>query len=358
MRPLVDAHHIGLKQSGNEVWALNVMRASEELQLAYDYCLSAPGAEVVCDLLDPAQQHIVSSSSWRRLSWDLTREIRRLRPSTLVVHYTRPILCGVPIVVVVHDCSFAQPEARQWLPPGALARYRTSIGATVRTASAFLTPTEYVRQDLIRIYGVEADRVFIAPNAVDPELLAHITKIPPVTRERSILMVGNPLPRKNMRVVVDAVSMLRGRGADVKLRLVGSINERGRAAVDYASSVLGDNFEMAGFVSSEMLAAEYARAGVLAYASLSEGFGIPAIEAMAAELPVVVSDSTALPEVVGSAAQRVSPHDVEGWASALLSALEDPDRWRKAGLERSRSFNWRDSALALFRAIGVASDGS
>src|SRR4029079_18633732 len=105
------------------------------------------------------------------------------------------------------------------------------------------------------------------------------------------------------------------------LRVVGAVHPGGRADAALAAQLLGDAVTVTGYVSTAALAAELTRAHVLAFPSLFEGFGIPALEAMAAGVPVVASDRTSLPEVVGDAGPVGAAEDVQAWADAIPRAL-------------------------------------
>ena len=170
-------------------------------------------------------------------------------------------------------------------------------------------------------------------------------------------MVGNVLPRKNLPVVARAVRLMRDRGSDVVLRVVGTVHPTGRGDAELARQLLGDAVTVAGYVSTADLAAELSRAHVLAFPSLFEGFGIPALEAMAAGVPVVVSDRTSLPEVVGDAGLLVPAEDPEAWADALQRALEPAESARLvvAGERRVTQLTWAASAGLVSGALRQAS---
>jgi glycosyltransferase involved in cell wall biosynthesis len=288
----------------------------------------------------------VSGSSARRLALDLPAAMRRLGTPAVLVQYTVPV-SRVPAVVAVHDLSFEDPRAAEWLPLSTRLRYRATIRASVRRAAHVLAISAYTRDDLISRYGVEPDRVTVVPAAVDPRfarLLADTAENrhgPP-----TVLMVGNVLPRKNLPVVARAVRMMRDRGSDAVLRVIGTVHATGRRDAEEAYRLLGDAVYMSGHTSREQLARELKTAHVLAFPSLFEGFGIPALEAMAAGLPVVVSDRTSLPEVVGAEGLVVPAEDAGAWATALEGALRPAEAANliRAGMDREKSFDWLDSA--------------
>jgi glycosyltransferase involved in cell wall biosynthesis len=157
------------------------------------------------------------------------------------------------------------------------------------------------------------------------------------------------LPRKNLPVVARAVRLMRDRGEDVVLRVVGTVHPTGRRDEAVARSELGEHVTFTGYVSRETLACELRSAHVLAFPSLFEGFGIPALEAMAARLPVVVSDRTSLPEVVGAAGLVVPAEDPDAWAAALTRPLQPATSADlvAAGTLREAEFRWDRSAAGV-----------
>jgi glycosyltransferase involved in cell wall biosynthesis len=346
--PLLDLHHLGHRQTGNESWARSLSAALFELDGPESYDIAITGAAPAEDLRRlPARSRIVlGSSSTRRLAWDLPRGMRRLHTSTVLVQYTAP-LSRVPAVVAVHDMSFEDPRAGEWLPWRTRLRYRTTIRESVRRAAHVIAISEHTRSDLIERYDVSPERVSVVYAAVDPVLRALIESTPERRRARpTVLAVGNVVPRKNLVVVAEAVRRLRDRGEDVTLRIVGTVPPSGRDHERLMSALLGDALETTGHITSAQLATEYRSAHVLAFPSLFEGFGLPVIEAMAAGMPVVVADRTSLPEVAGDAALIVPADDVEAWARALSVGWAGGSRHdlTARGAARAARFTWRSSA--------------
>jgi glycosyltransferase involved in cell wall biosynthesis len=355
--PLLDLHDLGHQQTGNESWARSLAAALLELDGPGSYDIAVTSAASAQDLrrLPAREKVIVGSSSVRRLARDLPRAMRRLGTSVVLVQYTAPV-SRVPAVVAVHDLSFEDPRAREWLPLRTRLRYRATIRTSVRRAAHILAVSEYTRQDLIRRYDVEPERVTVAHAAIDPAFAALIESIP---AERhgppTVLAVGNVLPRKNLVVVAAAVALMRSRGVDARLRVVGSVRPSGRGHAKEMRRLLGDALELSGYIDRRALAGAYRSAHVLAFPSLFEGFGIPVIEAMSAGLPVVVSDRTSLPEVVGVDGSVVPAEDPTAWAAALERAF---DHGRELGLrstERAKQFSWAATAAV---AGGVLADAA
>ena len=361
-RPLLDLHHLGLRQTGNESWARCLGAALFRLEGpgAYDVAVTDAAPPDQLALLPARSVVTLSGSSARRLAVELPRALRRLQSSAVLVQYTAP-LSLVPAVVAVHDLSFEDPRARDWLPPATRLRYRATIRASARRAAHVLALSESTREGLLRHYGLDPDRVSVVPPAVDPALLDQLTRVPVDRSARpTVLVVGNVLPRKNLVVVARAVHLLRERGQDVGLRVVGTVPPTGRADVEVMQRLLGDNLELSGHVGEVELAQAYRSGWVLAFPSLFEGFGIPVLEAMAAGLPVMVSDRTSLPAVVGDAGVVVPAGDVEAWADSLGSVLADASQaeaMAARGRVRSATYSWDASAAQVRDLLAAAGKG-
>ena len=358
-RVLFDAHHLGQRQTGNETWARNIIgRLERHLPgCPVTYAVTAEGKAALRTLTD-ADCHVVSGSSARRLAFDLPRLVRKLRPDVVFTQYTTPAV-RTRSVVLVHDVSFEEATADAWLSARTRTRYRASFRWSARLASRLLTVSEFTRQAMVRTRLVDADQVTVAPNAVDPVLGALIDAGPACRTGTTVLVVGNVLPRKNLGAVTGAVAGLRAAGLPVRLRVVGQVPRAGAGEAGRTADLLGDAVSFTGYVEPSQLAAEYLTADVLAFPSLYEGFGIPALEAMYAGLPVVVSDRAALPEVVGPAGLVVPADDVPAWERALSSLLRPSqpglaESLIAKGRQRVASYDWDTSAAVTAGALLAA----
>jgi glycosyltransferase involved in cell wall biosynthesis len=354
--PLLDLHDLGLRQTGNETWARSLSRALFEHDGpgSYDVAVTREVDGGQLARLPAGHVERVSTSSLRRLLVDLPAALRRRDSTALLVQYTAPVT-RVPSVVAIHDLSFEDPRARDWLSPAQRARFRATIRASVHRAAHLLALSGATRDDLVRRYGVDPARVTVAPAAVDPSFAERLVAgtRPARSGPATVLVVGNLVPRKNALVVARAVRLLRDRGADVRLRVVGRVPPAGRREAEEVTRLLGDAVELSGFLGDDDLAGAYLSADVLAFPSWYEGFGIPLVEAMTAGTPVVASDRTSLPEVVGDAGLVVPADDPEAWATALAEAV-DPDRGAvlaTLGRERALTFTWTGSAATVSQVL-------
>ena len=202
-------------------------------------------------------------------------------------------------------------------------------------ADAIVTVSEFTAGQVHELLGVERARIHVIHHGV----IARSGSA--AAREKMILHVGAVQKRKNLLRLVAAFERLP---APWRLVLAGS---NGFGAEDILrrveSSAARERIQVAGYVSEDMLGSLYARAMVFAFPSLDEGFGMPVLEAMAAGVPVLTSNRSALPEVAGKAALLVDPENVEELSAALARLTTDDELRAKLvqlGTERVRGFSW------------------
>lgn len=356
---LFDAHHLGLGQTGNETWTRNIAMAMSDLgaDANLEYAVTADGRQLLRRFTgSPA--HVVSASSARRLAVDLPRLVRATRCRAVLVTYTAP-LTRCPAVVAVHDVSPWHREARAWLGRATVVRHRVTVGISARRADRIIVPTAATKADIIERLGTRPERISVAPCAVDLELGRLMDAAPrrPVDSRFRILAVGTVVPRKNLSLLAGAAFAAREAGVPVELRIVGPVPEAGRVIAAEIETLLGAAVHVVGYVTDVELAAEYKAADVVCFPSLFEGFGMPIVEAMAAGVPVMVSDALASQEVTAGAAMVCGAHDVRAWRDGLVSLWTSPDvrgRLRDDGLRRASSFSWHTSAQIVLDALDRA----
>lgn len=253
-------------------------------------------------------------------------------------------------VITIHDLAFLRfPD----LLTAESARYYGQVGRASRSADQVIAVSHATKQDVVELLGVDPGKVTIAYEAAGAECR-------PMERgemyrqrkrlglaDRFILFVGTLEPRKNLPLLLRAFSAV-WKEHRVPLVVVGGkgwLYEEVFAT--HESLALGDAVVFAGQVASEELVNYYNCAAALVLPSLYEGFGLPALEAMACGTPAIVSDVSSLPEITGDAALRVDPHDAEGFTAAMRAVLGDQElreTLRAKGLERASQFSWEKAA--------------
>jgi alpha-1,3-rhamnosyl/mannosyltransferase len=216
-----------------------------------------------------------------------------------------------------------------------------------------VTPSQYTRDLVIRQLGVAAERVYACPFGAPN--WHQLGRAPNVPRDGYFLSVGTLIARKNVGTLLDAYAALRRRvpGAPRLLLAGGTTPDAGPWLSRLASEPLRGHVEHLGYVADDQRERLYGGARALLMPSLDEGFGVPALEAMSAGVPVIASNRGALPEVIGDGGTLLEPMDVDGFAAAMERIAGD-DSWAQAqgaaGLNRARAFTWEATARRLRQA--------
>jgi glycosyltransferase involved in cell wall biosynthesis len=274
-------------------------------------------------------------------------------------NFRYPVLPGrvnaylVPDLTTVHLPECHTPENRSF--------WAWMIEQVRKHADLVLTYSEHTRRDVVDTLGIPAEKVGAVSLAAGAEyrpLPADVVAAKlhghGLEAGRYVLTVGTIEPRKNHVALFRAYAALKARGkvSGAPLVVVGGKGwgwEPVLAEVDRLG--LSDDVRFLGFADG--LPELYNGAAVTAYPSRAEGFGLPPLEAMACGCPVVASDATSLPEVVGDAGLLVPPDDVDALAGAIGRALAEPElrsRLSVAGRERAKGFSWRGHAEGVFAA--------
>jgi alpha-1,3-rhamnosyl/mannosyltransferase len=273
-----------------------------------------------------------------------------------------PLRTGaLPLVVTVHDdVAWAHPE---WMGRANVLQHRLVLERALPRAAAVITPSAFARDTVLARLELDPARVHVVPWGVD----ARFSPEPePADGPREgglpyLLAVGTLQPRKNLEAALAAFERAVDAGLEHRLVVVGARGWRDAALLSRVEgSRHAGRIRLAGFVADDKLATLYRGADALLFPSRYEGFGLPALEAMALGTPVVAARAGALPEVVGDAGILVDPDDPDALATALLELLADADRrarLRAAGLRRAGGFTWAACAELTVAAYRAAAGG-
>ena len=292
-----------------------------------------------------------AGTGWEQVT--LAAAIRRDRPDVFFAPgYTGPLLTAVPLVVAMHDVSFAaHPE---WFGPREGWRRRILARATARRARTVITISEFSRDEIVRHLGIPAERVLVIPLGVD------VRGSPSAVRDPMVLFVGSVFNRRHVPTLIQAFARVAIERPDLRLELVGSnrthpYQDIGAIARD---SAVSDRVAIRDYVSDAELSRLYDRASVFAFLSEYEGFGLTPLEALAAGAVPVVLDTPVAREVYGAAAIRVEAPDEAMMASALKGALDDIGGARRAVLDARPAvltrYNWARTAARTLAALQEA----
>jgi glycosyltransferase involved in cell wall biosynthesis len=296
-------------------------------------------------------------SGWHDRAWQrFRRPALRLSGGVDVVHAPSlavPPPGRRPLVVTIHDLAFS------YLPPRGAAFHRRGLDLVRAEAAAVLVPSAFTASEVVAA-GIDPGRVHVVPHGIDPPAGPRAGEVADRLRRLGVeapflLAVGTIEPRKGLDVLADAFSALTG----ARLVLAGPRGWGEVRGLDRPFLVT------VGQVDQADLDALYHGAAALVMASHTEGFGLPALEAMARGCPVVVSDAGSLPEVVGEAGVVVPAGDPDTLAGVLAEVLGNDDlrqRLSAAGRDRAAAFTWAacmEGHLAAYRAaLGAGRDPS
>ena len=297
-----------------------------------------------------------------RIAWEQTiLPIELLRERADLLHalgFVSPIAWRGRTVVTVYDLSFLRfPEVYNRANRLYLG---TFTPPSLRRADRVITISEDARRDVIELCGVAPERVTAILLAADERFCPSAPAEVEAFRaqhglpERFVLYQGTLQPRKNVETLVRAYALLRNQGSDDHcLVLAGPRGWQYEPIFELIRELgLEGSVTFPGFVPDDELPLWYSSATVFAFPSRYEGFGLPLLEAMACGTPVVSSNASSLPEVVGDAGLLVDPADVEGLCSALRRLLEDGtlrQALSSAGQARAQTFSWRRTASETVR---------
>jgi glycosyltransferase involved in cell wall biosynthesis len=360
MRIAFDATAMPRLMAGAAVYTYELARALAAVDSDNEYVIFARGAHFD-DL--PARRpglrvlKVRAPSRPLRLLWEQTVlhwRLRRLRIDVLhSPHHTTPLVpCGCRRVVTIHDLTFFLLPERY--PTTRRVYFQVMTRLSARVADAVIVPSEAVREDVVRILELSSERLFVVPEAAGAAFHPQDAVAIEAVRRRYglegpfLLSVGSLEPGKNRERLLQAFARLRARGLTHALVVAGQRAWRYEGEAPLAQRLgLADSVRFLGHVPQADLPALYSAADLFVFPSLYEGFGLPTLEALACGTPVVASNVSAVPEVVGDAALQVSPLDVEALADAMERLLRDDSLrsdLRERGLKRAAQFSWEKAA--------------
>lgn len=351
----VDAHAIGRRLTGNEVYIRSLLAAMAELPGNWELVAYISRPEAEGWLPAKFRRVRVSANPFVRLGADLPRLLRRHRPSLLHVQYTAPLDCPVPVVVTVHDVSFL--EHPEFFPLWRARQLRLTVRRTVARAAHVLTGSEFSARAIARHYRDCAPEITVIPHAASPLFrpVARETATAFVRRRFGVpgpflLAVGDLQPRKNQLGLVEAFAGLLRElpGSDLRLVFAGKPTAYA-ARVRALAQRLGvaERTHLLGYVCDDDLLYLYNACELFVFPSWYEGFGIPLLEAMACGAPVACSNRAALPEVADAAALFFDPASTGQMVRAMRDLLTEDDlraRLRRLGMHRAAQFTWQRTA--------------
>ncbi len=360
----IDAHVIGKKKTGAEVYCKNLIRELAHLdsENQYQVFLSPSGADF--SRLHNDNNHFNFKTIKTRnllfqrfisLPWETSRNNLDILHTQRVV----PLFCSAKTIVTIYDIAHQ-------IYPSFFSRkdrlaMRSLIPFSAKRADRIITCSETTKKDLINYYHIPEAKIAVIPLAVDlrkynplvePELIRKIRQKYKITLP-FILFTGAIEPRKNLICLVKAFAKLKKLlSSDYLLVISGTERDENhgyskKLRESISSLGLENKVMFLGYLPDEDIPLLYKAAEVFVYPSLLEGFGLPPLEAMACGTATVVSSIPSLLEVVGDSALKVNPNNVDGFAQAIYQLINNTNRRQqleKEGRKRAELFSWRETA--------------
>jgi len=286
--------------------------------------------------------------------------------------WTPPYGIPCPYVVTVHDVLDYMYRSSNGRGLWRNLRF-LSTRQVLAHAARILAVSNFTKKDICRLFGISGDNVEVIYNAIDDRFLrGHATDAEKQfiaeryqVRYPFILYAGRIGPQKNLVRIIEAFSALKtelqkeGRFTDLKLIIIGDeLSRHPDLRRTVIRSGVKDDVRFLGFLPIDVLRIFYDAAKVLVFPSLYEGFGLPPLEAMSHGTPVVTSNTSSLPEVVGSAAVQVNPENVFEIMRALHRVILDQplrEKLKRGGYEQAARFSWECSVrriLEVYENVG------
>ena len=356
------------RRTGTERYALEITRALIE---------AAPGDRFRLYFNQPPPPGLLPRSErvrWRVIPaprlWTVGRlslEMATRPPDVLFVPaHSLPPIVPRATVATIHDLGYLHFAGEH--PPATRLLRHLSNRLSARRATRVIAISGATRDDLVRYEGVRANRIAVVHHGCAPWFATvHDSALIADARARHgldrpyFLFIGTLQPRKNLERLLEAFDRLAASHTEPVLALVGAIGWQSER-LEHALAAVGarDRVRLLGSVDDADLPPLLSGALGLAFPSLYEGFGLPALEAMACATPVLTSNTSSLPEVVGDTALLVDPLDVDAIAGGLSRLAGDPDLRRdlgERGQKRAAGFTWQRTAtetLAVLRSAYAA----
>jgi glycosyltransferase involved in cell wall biosynthesis len=291
------------------------------------------------------------------------RFLKSLRPD--LVHFGQtpqePFFYFGRRVTTTHDLTmlrYARPgRFPVWVHWVRMLGYRLTFWLSHRQAKRIIVPSQFVADDLARLHPFTKNKTAVTLESAEPPLTIKPTALHGVTKP-FIFHVGSPFPHKNIERLVEAFEKLAANQPDLQLVLAGKKEhyfEQLQKQID--TSPAKDRIVVPGFISDAELKWLYENAQAYVLPSLSEGFGLPGLEAMAHDCPLVSSNSTCLPEIYGEAAIYFDPYDAEAMAQSINKVISDEDLRQNLvakGREQIKRYSWRrmaEETLAIYKSV-------
>lgn len=282
---------------------------------------------------------------------DLNKQLKQLRPD--LVHFgmvQQPILYKGKVVTTMHDLTttrFKNPTKNLFVFWFKQQVYKFVNWRVAKKSKYIITPSQFVKNDIAQYARVSKKKIIVTHEAAD-EITEAIEPIKYLQSKSFIFYVGRPQPHKNLARLIEAFALLKKTNPDLLLVLAGKKDKMYDSFIDTAIRLgVEESVIFTGFVSEGQLKWLYKGCKAYVFPSLSEGFGLPGLEAMKHGAPVVSSNATCLPEIYGEAAYYFDPLDIHDMANSINTVINNTEirnKLIKAGRSKAKEYSWERMA--------------
>jgi glycosyltransferase involved in cell wall biosynthesis len=279
-----------------------------------------------------------------------------------LVHFgmtQQPIGYKGKVVTTIHDLTtlrFTNPDKNSLVFKFKQGVYAYVTKKVAHKSVKIITGTHFVKSDLVSYAKIDPSKVTVTHESADP-ITENPTPLPDLQNKKFIMYVGRPTPHKNLERLIEAFTLLRAQHPDLQLVLAGKKDANYQRIEQSIPEKTKRNVLFTDFVSEGELRWLYENCEAYVFPSLSEGFGLPGLEAMQHGAPVASSNATCLPEVYGDAAHYFDPKDTQAMSDAINEVLTNKDLRQKlitAGDAQVKKYSWKRMAEETLRVYESA----
>ena len=354
----IDGHMIGDNSGGNESYYRNMLISMEVLPSDKVILILKEGVEFP-EVEEKFEIIRFRSNGFLRYLYELNSICRKYNVDVLHTQYFIPFFRRCKVVCTIHDICFEHYKniftKKEYIIQKLLIPY------SAKKSDHIITVSNHAKNDIMQMYGIEEKKITVTYNAVSNQF----TKLEKSNHEiketfqrkynlsgEFILSVGNLQPRKNIPRLIKSFALWKNEtNSNMKLVIVGKKAWMYDEILEVASGYSNDII-FTGYVEEIELIYLYNLASFFVYPSIYEGFGIPPLEAMACGTPVAVSNTSALPEVVGDAGIYFNPFNISDIKEKLSLLSNNPnlrEKYSEKGINRAKKFDWKTSSGKLYQ---------
>lgn len=354
----IDAHSIGLQQGGNERYAEGLLKGISEVETKdFTFTVFFNNRTQIPGFLkeNPSFEfETVSTSSLKRFLFELPLKVKKTKVDILHTQYHIPLFTNVPSIITFHDVSYlTHPE---FFPYFEKIKMSFFMPYSVKKAKKIISVSEFSKKEIKRIYGIPENRICSIYNGISDEFkIISENDIQKTLKKYKIftpyiLTVSNIQPRKNLKGLVKSFFRILKENKNFPCNLV-IVGKKLWLYDEIFSEIRNSEFKekviFTDYIDNSDLIGLYNGAKMFVYVSFYEGFGFPVLEAMACGCPVITSNVSSLPEIVGNAAIMVNPSNIDEISQAMITLYYDNSlqkRLKEKGYLQAKKFSWKECA--------------